>query len=285
MPRKNTTGLPQTGDYNLGRGIIYAARIDETTGLPMEWRDLGNAPEFNISIEAETLEHQSSRSGLRVTDKEVPVSIDASLAFTLDEINAENVADWFRGEQAVFTNGAVAGFAEWEMVPEGEIVLGRWYDIRSSTGVRAYGIDGGDLTVKTTNITPVELAEGTDYDLDAEFGRIFLRSTSTKLATAISGEEGLDVTLAANAGAPAVNEIRGLTQASTTVAIKFVSENASGGAKAEWEFHQVTLTAEGDFGLISDDWTQMQFTGACEANELGFPNSPTLTIRTVASAA
>ena len=43
MPGPNTTGLPQTEDYNLGRGIIYLATINATTGKPDAggWRDVG----------------------------------------------------------------------------------------------------------------------------------------------------------------------------------------------------------------------------------------------------
>ena len=46
MAGPNTTGLANPNDLNLGRGIIYAAAIDSTTGLPGAYRDLGNAPAF-----------------------------------------------------------------------------------------------------------------------------------------------------------------------------------------------------------------------------------------------
>ena len=80
MPGVNTTGVPNTNDYNLGRGIVYFSLLD-TNGLPTGgYRDLGNAPEFNVSFETETLEHQASRLGLKVTDKEVVISQKCKLS-------------------------------------------------------------------------------------------------------------------------------------------------------------------------------------------------------------
>lgn len=277
----NTTGKPNTNDYNLGRGVVYFA-LHDANGRPKAWRDLGNAPEFNVTIEEETLEHQSSREGLKTTDKEVTISKDMSLTFQLDEINHENLASFLSGEKATHTNVAVAGFTEWEMVPAGELEAGRWYDIKNSSHARAYDVDSTKLTVKTTNASPVTLALNTDYELDETMGRIFLISTSSAVTTAVGAGEGLDVTLTADAGASAVSEVRALTQSNLVGSLKFISENpASNDVQTEYEWHQVTLKSDGDFGLISDEWTTMGFAAKAEKNTT-YTNSSTLTIRNVA---
>ena len=69
-------------------------------------------------------------------------------------------------------------------------------------------------------------------------------------------------------------------------ALKFISENpAAGDHQYEFQFHQVSLKAEGDFGLISDEFTTMGFTAIAERNETaGGTASPTLTVRTHANA-
>ena len=59
---KNSTGTTQTQDYNLGRGVLYIAALDGTTGLPGPYRDLGNAPSFALNVSVEELIHQSSRA-------------------------------------------------------------------------------------------------------------------------------------------------------------------------------------------------------------------------------
>lgn len=287
MAGPNTTGLPQTDDYNLGRGIVYFAALG-TDGKPDAYRDLGNAPEFSISIEVETLEHQSSRQGLRITDKEVVISQKVNVSLVLDEINHENMALLLSGEKGTHTNVAVAGFSEFEMVVGNdsdttELELGRWYDIVNSSGERAYGIDASDLSMETAT-GAVALVEDTDYTVDEEMGRFFILSTSSVAATAIAAFDGLDVTLAANGSAPSVNEVRALTTTNISGALKFISENpANNDVKTEFQFHQVSLKADGDFALIGDEFSTMNFTGIAESNTQADADSPTLTIRNVAA--
>lgn len=277
MAGPNTTGLPQTDDYNLGRGIVYFADIDAVTGLPKAFRDMGNAPEFNISIEVETLEHQSSREGLKITDKEVTISQKINIALSLDEINFENMAELFAGQKATHTNVAVAGFAEIDKYIVG-VQLGRWYDIRNASGERAYNIDAGDLTLEKDGAPDVLLVEGTDYTLDLEMGRFFLLSTAVNIA---AGDD-LNSTLAAKAGASSVSEVQALIKTTVSGALKFIGENpADADRKTEYHFHQISLKADGDFSLIGDEFTVMQFTGVAERNLLADSASPTLTIRVV----
>lgn len=285
MPGPNTTGTPNTRDYNLGRGVIYLAVLT-AAGQAYGWRDVGNAPEFKLTMESETLEHKSSRSGLKSTDAEVVIDQSATCSFSLDEINHENLADFFSGDKNAPTNSAVAGFAQWSLIPTLELKKGYWYDIRSSTGVRAYDVDPTKLTLKTSNAVPVTLVENTDYTLDTETGRFFILTTSTVVDTAITNGEDITATLTADAGAHLVDEVRILTKTTVKVALKFVASNpANNDAKTELQLHQISLKANGDFNLISDDWTVMPFTGKAEKNTtLGGASSPTGFIRNVRAA-
>lgn len=284
MAGPNTTGKPNTDDYSLGRGIVYFSALDAVTERPLSYRDLGNAPEFNITVEVETLEHQSSRKGLKVTDKEVTISQKINLSFQLDEINHENLAEFFSGDKATHTNVSVAGFAEYAMIPDPTVELGRWYDIVNASGERAYDVRISDLAMQTSNATPVPLVVDVDFEIDEEMGRVFLLSASTVVATAITGNEDIDVTLTAEAAAKDVNEVRALTKTSVSGALKFVAENPVDADKqTEYQFHKVSLKADGDFALIGDEFTVMGFTAVAETNETAEPDSPTLTVRTVAA--
>ncbi len=288
MPGLNETGLPSTADYNLGRGIIYFAPLDVTTEFPMEYRDLGNAPEFSISVETETLEHQSSRAGLKVTDKEVLISQKISLSLTLDEINFDNLAILLSGTAVAssLTNPAVAGFSikkDWIVVSD--LVLGRWYDLTDGasnlSGTRIYDIQAAGDVDLFNGSDEVELVNGTavgdDYQLDLEMGRVFFNAGASKIAAGVQ----VDFTLAAGA-AKSVDEVRALEQTTVTGALKFIAENpASSDKQTEFQFHKVSLKAEGDFSLIGDEFTQMQFTAVAERSILADPDSPTLTVRTV----
>ncbi|MCP4897880.1 MAG: hypothetical protein GY906_12985 [bacterium] len=279
MPGINPTGKPNTNDYNLGRGKVYFADI-LSDGSPGAYRDLGNSPEFNITVESETLEHQSSMQGLRVTDNEVVISQKVGLSITLDEINFQNLAMFVSGDYSTGpTNPAVAGITSYSWITtakHGGVTLGAWYDVVDPNGVRAYDIKGADL-ILTEPVGPTVLVENTDYTVDEHMGRVFFLTTASNIVDA----DDCDLELTANVTAAATDEVRALTKSEFSGALKFVSENpADADHQTEYQFHQVQLQAEGDFGLISDEFTQMQMTGTAETNTDADPDSPTLTIRT-----
>jgi len=81
---------PNTDNYTLGKGVVFFDQL--IAGAYQGERDLGNAPAFTFNIALEKLEHYSSRGGLKAKDKEIISQITPGLAFTLDEINKENLA-------------------------------------------------------------------------------------------------------------------------------------------------------------------------------------------------
>lgn len=277
MAGPNTTGTPQTADYSLGRGKLYVALLDTATGLPdaAGYRDVGNVPDFSISIDIEELLHQSSQRGLRITDKRVVTQQTMNLSVSLDELSSENMAVFFSGDTATATNPAVAGFAT--HVLSATVTLGRWYDIKSASGVRAVDLDPTKVAA-TETAGPTVLVEGTDYTLDTKMGRIFLLTTATNIATG----ESLSVALTADAGAAAqLQQVTALTKSSEQLVLKFIAENpANNDEQVEFEFHSATLSAEGDFALIGDDWTVMQLSGVAQAESLATGTARTLTVTT-----
>lgn len=286
MAGKNTTGLPKTEDYNLGRGRIYLAELDATTGLPLAYRDVGNVPEFNVSLEVETLEHQSSRQGLKVVDKEVVISQKANISFQFDEINFENLALFLSGETASFTNPAfTASITAQQIAAAGAWSKGAWYELRDSNGDRLYDLDsvGGTLSIEY-GATPTAMTINTHYTVDYKMGMVFIKAGAP-------GTPATDVLQFdyASAGTPVetetIDEVRGLTQSSAIVALKFISENpADEDHVTELQVHKISLKSEGDLALIGDEWTTGQIQGAAEKNEDASPDSPTMTLRTYATA-
>lgn len=282
MPGPNTTGLPDTRDYNLGRGTVYFGLLD-AAGLPKGLRDLGNCLDFVVTVAITTLEHQSSRQGLKIVDKQVVIEQKATVKFKLDEINYENIAAFFSGTQATPTNPAVAGFTTDPLIADGDLALGRWYNLRTTTGVRAYDVLAAAIVLTTREGSPVTLVKDTDYTLDTEFGRFFTISTSTRLATAIAAVKGVKVVAAADATSGAVNTVKALQSSPVTGALQFISANAANNdRKGEVMFHQISIKPDGDFSLIGDNWTEMGFTGDAEQNTL-LSGSPSITFTNVVS--
>jgi len=65
----------------LGRGKVYLAPY-VAGAAPKEWRYLGNSPEFNVTIESETLEHFSSDEGVNQKDEEIALSTNRTGTLT-----------------------------------------------------------------------------------------------------------------------------------------------------------------------------------------------------------
>lgn len=281
MAGKYQQGTYSTEDYELGRGILYLSELD-SSGRPVTWRDMGNNVSLTLSVAEEELEHLSTRTGLKLRDKTVTISKDLGLSFVLDTISDENQALFLSGELADYTNPTVAGFAEWAWIVDDTLTkVSRWYQVTDSNGDPALGITGTDLTLASTNATPVTLVEGTDYVLMPTEGLVrFL--DSTEVQAIISNSEGVTAELAANVSAVNADEIRALRQDDIVVALKFVGENPANGDQVTiWDFHKVKLRADGDQGLISDEWREIPMAGSIEANEEASPNSPHLTIRSL----
>lgn len=88
-------------------------------------RDLGNAPEVELTPEVEKLDHFSSRAGVRKKDRSVPLEQTLTLRVVLDEITAENLALALAGGEiddttagrrqfGIFTLSEVAGSFRFE---------------------------------------------------------------------------------------------------------------------------------------------------------------------------
>ena len=280
MPGIRDDGRHNTDDYSLGRGKVYFAELDDND-LPQGYRDLGNAVEFMVSLEKEELDHFSTRSGLKVVDKQVVVSQKVSISLTLDEINFDNLALFMCGTAASRDNegdAGVTGSSNLTVVDQG-----RWYELydeasgvgasTESQGNRIYDI--GDVTI-TPAAGGSAMVEDTDFEVDKDLGLIFVIDGGSMVA----GD--YDVDIAANeSSTETVDVVKALANSGLVGALKFVSENPADEDKwTEYQFHQVRLTAEGDLSLIGDEWTQLPLSGAAESNAAADADSPTLTITT-----
>lgn len=79
-------------NYRVGKGIV---RFTPTDG---DLRDMGNCTEATLTPEIETLEHFSSRSGIRSKDKEITLEVGGVVAITMEEYTPFNVSLQTLGE-------------------------------------------------------------------------------------------------------------------------------------------------------------------------------------------
>lgn len=283
----NTAGTPSTTNYVLGRGPIFFASVD-ANGFPVAYRHLGNATAFSANLSSDTIEHETSRSGLKTVDLEIITKQKLGLSLTLDELDFGNLALFLSGEAANQASTVATVNAAKTTVTDRQIALtgagkkGRWYDLTNSSGGRLYDIAQANLTVKTgTGTTPgATLSPGSDYTVDLVLGRIFMLSTGS----GHTDGNPIFFTHSARAGASDLEQVRAMTQSTITGALKFILVNANGGHVTEFQFHAVTLKPEGDLSLIGDEYAELTLTGTAGKNETVSPNSPVCTITTHAAA-
>lgn len=282
MPGLNTTGAPNTRDYNLGRGIVRLASLDASTGLPdaSGFRDLGNAPEFNINVATEDVRHQSSRTQIKFTDKRCTISQEVGLSFILDELNFQNLANFFAGTTQSYDNPHDQTWAATASIVSSSIVIGNWYQLKDDNGARVYDLGATGVVidlVQDPSGTPASLAAD-DYEIDLEMGLVRFLSGGT---TSLSDGDTIGFAVTTGASTPQdLDQVNALTAGDVVGALLFVATNACDqGNKTEYLFHRVSLSADGDLGLISDEIGQMSFTGVAEVNSAVTDPSQVLTVR------
>lgn len=260
----NPTGKDYKKHYLLGRGCIYIAPLNPTTGLPdTGFRNLNHASEITLSPEINEVEHVNLCVGNGDVDDIFVTRRRFNLAFTLEEISHDNSALYSFGTVEEVANPAVAGIVAYDA---GTAVKGRSYQVKTSAGVRAFGIDAADLTVKwDVSGVNATLVEGTDYEVDEARGTIFLLMTSSTIAT---DDKILNITLAANAGAVAnVQRMLAVTDDVRDYAVWIKGLNGKDGEPYDLDLFSVRLKPAGSVSLINlDQQTQLQFEGVAQIN-------------------
>src|SRR5436305_14786148 len=91
---------PSTDNYYVGKGKLSFKPTGATT-----FRDLGNVTELETTPNLTTLEHFSSREGVKKKDKEVVTDKKLTVRLVMDEWTADNLAMALLGDTSVDTNG------------------------------------------------------------------------------------------------------------------------------------------------------------------------------------
>lgn len=237
---------PSTDNYTLGKGIVYFDQKDLATGNYMGERDLGNAPSFTFNVAIEKLEHYSSRGGLRAKDKEIISQITPGIAFTLDEVNKDNLALLTLGDINTVEQ------AEGDVTAESHVAhLG----MRIQLSYR----DISAVTITNASQTDTPLVSGTDYTIstdakDDQIGRILILENASNVS------EGDNLDVAYTYGTITYYEIRAFANSQLEGFMRFVSDNPAG-TQQELEIWRVSLTPSGDTAMIGEDWSTLGFTG------------------------
>lgn len=250
---------PNTENYTLGKGVVFFNRKNLTTGLYTGERDLGNAPAFSFNVSLEKLEHFSSRGGLRAKDKEIISQITPGIAFTLDEVTAENLSLLVLADVETVTQTTLAITNEAVKAYKGKRIA------LAYRGISLITVTGTGAKSGTTYVN------GSDYIVDTtlkddKIGRIYIPSTSTIV-------DGEDIEVDYTRGAITYTKIKAFAQTQVEGFLRFVSDNPAG-TQQELQIWRVSLSPTGDTAMIGEDWSTLGFTGEILKDASGHPSSP-----------
>ncbi|WKB50859.1 hypothetical protein [Eleftheria terrae] len=108
--------------YFSGQGRVYIGARD-TAGRPLGLAYVGNVPELKVSLSVETLEHQESSSGQRLTDLQLIKTKKGEFACTLEELVPVNLALGLYGTTTQQVAGSVTAEALPNPVTPGSLYL------------------------------------------------------------------------------------------------------------------------------------------------------------------
>lgn len=241
-------------NYTLGRGEIYFAPFAPGTRTPMYERYLGNTPEFNLSFEAENLDHFNSDRGIREKDRSVILQIARSGSLITDNINPDNVALFFFGSTEALTVAQHTVEDEAVGLPGIGVEIGMFYQLgntpQNPSGARKIIYPGTGPTAFSLMKGATELESGTDFILNADLGRLEILGNGS----IVKGDE-LEATYTV-AASKRTRIISG--SAPVEGALRFIAFNPTG-ENIDYYLPSVSLSPNGDYALKSDEWQQIPF--------------------------
>ena len=143
--------------YFSGQGRVYIGARD-TAGNPQGLSFVGNVPELKVSLSVETLEHQESTSGQRLTDLQLIKTKKGEFACTLEELIAVNLGLALYGTTIEQVSGTVTAEALPNPVTVGSLYLLAKQNVSS-------------VVVKDASGTPKTLPVA-QYSLNAKHGSL-----------------------------------------------------------------------------------------------------------------
>src|SRR5690606_29222207 len=150
--------------YFSGQGRVYIGARD-ALGNPQGLAYVGNVPELKVSLSVETLEHQESTSGQRLTDLQLIKTKKGEFACTLEELIATNLSLALYGSTTDHGSGTVTAEALPNPVTVGSLYLLARQNVSS-------------VVVKDSAATPAVLP-ATQYRLNPKHGSLAIIDKTT----------------------------------------------------------------------------------------------------------
>ncbi|EKF9276377.1 hypothetical protein O1B68_002118 [Vibrio cholerae] len=150
--------------YFSGQGRVYIGARD-TNGNPQGLSFVGNVPELKVSLSVETLEHQESTSGQRLTDLQLIKTKKGEFSCTLEELIAVNLGLALYGTTTDQVSGTVTNETLATPMATGSLYLLAKQNVSS-------------VVIKDSSPTPKTLP-ASQYQLNAKHGSVLINDITT----------------------------------------------------------------------------------------------------------
>ena len=225
--------------YFSGQGRVYVGARDPN-GQPLGLNYVGNVPELKVSLSVETLEHQESSSGQRLTDLQLIKTKKGEFSCTLEELIPVNLALALYGTTTAQTGGTVT--AEALPMPIG---IGNLYLL---------GKQNVASVVIRDSATPPKTVALEQARLNARHGSIIFND----LTTGGPYTEPLQVDYTYGAASSTAM----LTQALPERWIRFEGLNtADGNREVVIDLYRVAINPAKELSLITDELLKFELSG------------------------
>jgi len=237
--------------YQLGRGRVFidlypTSEVDGSTVGAGE-RFIGNAPEFAVNVTEESLDHYASTGGVKVKDDSVTLQVDRSGRIMVDSINKENLALYFMGASSSLVQAA-------DTAVEYEVTVNRgvYYQIGRSEDNPTGDRNISNVVVKKGVGFATTVAATGNYAIDAGTGMLYIEAGSADIPDGTAIQVTYDVAASTREHIVSSNSV-------IYAALHFVADNPKG-TNRDIYIPLVKIAPDGDYNLISDDWSSMGFT-------------------------
>lgn len=232
-------------DVFIGRGIVYAAPVDSTTGyITSNYVDLGEVENFAPGADIQTLEKRTSRDSSNALIARIETQIDSKLTLVLNTPNTENLVFILRGDTYTQTASPITG----EDLKATGLVAGDYLFTKHPIGTWT--------ALKDSAGSPATLVLNTDYEIvDNDYGQIKLLNVS-----------GDTQPYKADYTPQAYTGVRALMTSPVYYRIRINGINLVDSTKFICEFYKVRLSPATEFPLIGTDFAQYTLEGAALAD-------------------
>lgn len=219
--------------YFSGQGRVFIGARD-SNGNPQGLVFVGNVPDLKVSLSVETLEHQESQSGQRLTDLQLIKTKKGEFACTLEELIQSNLELALYGSTTAVTAGTVT---DETVIATAE--LGKLY-LFGKQNVSSVVVKAGATTVPDTQ-----------YTVNAKHGSIMF--------TNLTGVTGA---ITASYAYGAANVTAMFTQPLPERWVRFEGLNtADGNKEVVIDLYRVAINPAKDLSVIGTDLMKFELSG------------------------